>query len=44
MSEHFEDTYDTDDVLINGEPRKLMVIKDTDGNTHQKKIKTTAGM
>lgn len=40
MLEHFEDTYDTDDVLINGEPRKLMVIKDTDGNTHQKKIKS----
>lgn len=39
MQKHFEDTYDTDDVLINNIPRKLMIIKDTDGNTFKKKIK-----
>lgn len=40
MQKHFEDTYDTEDVLINGLPSKLMIIKDTDGNTFKKKIKT----
>lgn len=40
MSKHFEDTYDTEDVLINGLPSKLMIIKDTDGNTFKKKIKS----
>lgn len=39
MSKHFEDTYDTEDVLLNGKPFKLMIIKDTDGNTYKKKIK-----
>lgn len=39
MQKHFEDTYDTEDVLINGLPSKLMIIKDTDGNTFKKKIK-----
>lgn len=39
MQKHFEDTYDTEDVLINGSPSKLMIIKDTDGNTFKKKIK-----
>lgn len=39
MQKHFEDTYDTEDVLINGLPNKLMIIKDTDGNTFKKKIK-----
>lgn len=40
MSKHFEDTFDTEDVLLNGEPFKLMIIKDTDGNTYKKKIKS----
>ena len=41
MAKHFEDTYDTEDVLLNGEPFKLMIIKDTEGNTFKKKIKST---
>lgn len=40
MSKHFEDTFDTEDVLLNGEQFKLMIIKDTDGNTFKKKIKS----
>lgn len=39
MTKHFEDTFGTEDVLINGKPSKLMIIKDTDGNTFKKKIK-----
>lgn len=40
MAKHFEDTYDTDDVLLNGKPFQLMIIRDTDGNTFKKKIKS----
>lgn len=40
MSKHFKDTYDTETVLINGISRDLMIIKDTDGNTFKKKIKS----
>ena len=40
MSKHFEDTFDTVDVLVGGEPMQLMVVKDTDGNTYKKKIKS----
>ena len=40
MSKHFEDTFGTDDVLLNGTLTKLMIIKDTDGNTYKKKIKS----
>lgn len=40
MSKHFEDTFGTEDVLINGIPAQLMIIKDTDGNTYKKKIKS----
>lgn len=40
MSMHFEDTFDTEEVLLNGKPFKLMIIKDTDGNTYKKKIKS----
>lgn len=40
MSKHFKDTYDTETVLINGIFRDLMIIKDTDGNTFKKKIKS----
>lgn len=40
MSKHFEDSLDTEDVLLNGKPFKLMIIKDTDGNTYKKKIKS----
>lgn len=43
MEKHFEDTYDTEDVLLNGESFKLMIIKDTDGNTFKKKIKSPHG-
>ena len=43
MTKHFEDTYDTENVLLNGEPFKLMIIKDTDGNTFKKKIKSPHG-
>ena len=40
MSKHFEDTFDTESVLLNGEPFKLMIIKDSDGNVFKKKIKS----
>lgn len=40
MSKHFDDTFDTEDVLRNGEPFKLMIVHDTDGNTYKKKIKS----
>lgn len=40
MFRHFNDTFDTESVLINGKPRELMIIKDTDGNTFKKKIKS----
>lgn len=37
---HFDDTFDTEDVLLNDKPMQLMIIKDTDGNTYKKKIKS----
>lgn len=40
MTRHFNDTFDTENVLINGIPKQLMIIKDTDGNTFKKKIKS----
>lgn len=40
MSKHFDDTFDTEEVLLNGVPTQLMIIKDTDGNTFKKKIKS----
>ena len=40
MTRHFEDTFDTEDVLLNGNPFQLMIIRDTDGNTFKKKIKS----
>ena len=40
MSKHFKDTFDTEEVLLNGIPTQLMIIKDTDGNTFKKKIKS----
>lgn len=40
MSKHFTDTFDTEEVLINDVPQELMIIKDTDGNTYKKKIKS----
>lgn len=43
MSKHFEDTYDTVDILLNGIPTQLMIIKDTDNNTFKKKIKSVHG-
>lgn len=43
MSKHFEDTFDTEKVLLNGVPTQLMIIKDTDGNTFKKKIKSVHG-
>ena len=39
-NKHFEDTFDTHDVLVNNTPMQLMIIKDTDGNTYKKKIKS----
>lgn len=43
MSKHFGDTFDTVDVLLNGTPTQLMIIKDTDNNTFKKKIKSVHG-
>lgn len=43
MSKHFEDTYGTVDILLNGTPTQLMIIKDTDNNTFKKKIKSVHG-
>lgn len=43
MSKHFEDTYGTVDILLNGTPTQLMIIKDTDNNTYKKKIKSVHG-
>ena len=40
MSKHFEDTYDTEDVLLNNSPFKIMIIKDSEGNPFKKKIKS----
>ena len=36
MSKHFDDTFDTEDVLLNGKPFQLMIIKDTDGKSKKK--------
>ena len=43
LSKHFEDTFDTEDILLNGTPTQLMIIKDTDNNTFKKKIKSKHG-
>lgn len=43
MSKHFEDTFDTEEVLLNDVPTHLMIIKDTDNNTFKKKIKSKHG-
>lgn len=43
MSKHFEDTFDTEEVLLNDIPTQLMIIKDADGNTFKKKIKSVHG-
>lgn len=43
MSKHFGDTFDTEKVFINGIPTQLMIIKDTEGNTFKKKIKSVHG-
>ena len=40
LSKHFEDTFDTENVLLNGKPFSLMIVKDTDNNTFKKKIKS----
>ena len=37
---HFEDTFDTQDVLVNDTPMQLMIVRDTDNNTYKKKIKS----
>lgn len=39
-NKHFNDTFDTDTVLVNNVPTQMMIIKDTDGNVNKKKIKT----
>lgn len=43
MRDHFEDTFDTESVTINGDRRKLMIVKDTDNNVFKKKIKGIHG-
>lgn len=40
VDEHFADTIDYHVVKKNGEPFELLIIKDTDGNTFKKKIKS----
>ena len=40
MKQHFNDTFDAEEVIINGQPKELMIIKDTDNNTFKKKIKS----
>ena len=40
MSRHFNDTFDSEEVLLNGKPFELMIIKDSDGNVYKKKIKS----
>lgn len=40
LSRHFEDTFDTEEVLLNGKSFNLMIVKDTDNNTFKKKIKS----
>lgn len=37
---HFEDTFDTQDVLVNNVSMQIIIVKDTDGNVNKKKIKT----
>lgn len=39
-SEKHWNNIDCEDVVINGENRKLMVVKDTDNNASKKKIKS----
>lgn len=39
-SKHFDDTFDTEDVLVNNKPMQLMIVHDTDLNVHKKKIKS----
>lgn len=39
-SKHFDDTFDTEDVLVNDKPMQLMIVHDTDLNVHKKKIKS----
>lgn len=43
MEKHFNDTFDTEEVLLNGEPFNLMIVRDTEGNVHKKKIKSKHG-
>ena len=43
LAKHFGDTFDTEEVLLNGIPTQLMIIKDTDNNTFKKKIKSKHG-
>lgn len=43
MTRHFSDTFNTEEVLLNDVPTQLMIIKDTDGNTFKKKIKSVHG-
>ena len=38
-NKHFDDTFDTEDVLVNNKPMQLMIVHDTDLNVHKKKIK-----
>lgn len=40
MSKHFHDTFSPETVSVNGRKMDMMIIKDTDGNTYKRKIKT----
>lgn len=40
LSKHFDDTFDTEDVLVNNKPMQLMIVHDTDLNVYKKKIKS----
>lgn len=40
LNNHFKDTYDKQNVLVNDTPMEMIIVKDTDRNVNEKKIKT----
>lgn len=40
LARHFDDTYDSETVLVNGQPMELMIIHDTENNVFKRKIKS----
>lgn len=40
MAKHFYDTFSPESVIVNGRQLDMMIVKDTDGNTYKRKIKT----